>query len=81
MNKKLDTLIYILKNAGFEDEAEQVEKTKRMTMKINPLELAVSLGLINSDVLTVFEEKGHKEDMEEFKDLLEDVKMQYEDLD
>lgn len=65
--KELNTLINILKKAGHEEEAEKVEGLK---IKIDPLSAAVSLGLLHPNVLSVFEEEGHEEDLKDFKDLL-----------
>ena len=71
MKDNLNTLIRILKKAGHEDEAEKVESLK---IKIDPLSAAVSMGLLNPNVLSVFEEEGHEEDLDDFRELLDSLK-------
>lgn len=82
MESKLKALASFLRTAGFEDEAEEVEeqarKSKRMSIKVDPLTLAVSLGLINPSVLEGLDELGHEEDLSEFDQLLNDIQTEKE---
>ena len=71
MDKKLKKLASILRVAGHDEEAKAVESFK---LKIDPLSAAVSMGFLNPDVLTVFEEEGHEEDLSEFKELIDRIK-------
>jgi hypothetical protein len=82
MKDKLRALASILRTAGYDEAAEIVEgeakKSKTMKIKVDPLTLAVSLGLLSPSVLEGLEEEGHSEDLSEFDQLLDEVQMNSE---
>jgi hypothetical protein len=66
----------MLKFAGYDESAEQVDKLKkRIKIKTDPLTLAVSLGLINPSVLEILE-SDKKEDDEAINVLLKQLKQE-----
>lgn len=75
MKKELDALISFLNQRGYIKQANEIKtKQNRIKVRVDPLTFAVSQGLLNPQVLSVFDEEGHEEDLEDFKELLQSLK-------
>lgn len=75
MKKDLNLLIDILTHRGYTKYANEIRtKQNRIKVRVDPLTFAVSQGLLNPQVLSVFDEEGHEEDLEDFKELLQSLK-------
>ncbi len=76
MDKNIFQLISFLKQAGYEKHASKLERQhspEKVEFGIDPLSLAVSLGILNPSVLETLKEEGHDEDLKHFRHLLKEL--------